>query len=143
MAARRRRRRSIDLAARRRRRRGIDLAAGRRRWRSATIGAVRDGTPGEREVGGSGVGRKDGGSDCESSGGYDGDPAEFQHHDTSPVIHFLGGEPALAVCQLKRQRRHELEFPSGYLAISRDMVNLFRSQERFTDWSALRLKRIK
>jgi hypothetical protein len=111
LAAGRRRRGSIDLAARRRRRRSVDLAAGRRRRRSATTGVVRDGTIGNCEVGGSGVGRNNGGSDCESRSGHDGDPAEFQHHDTSPVILF-GGEPALVVCQLRRQRRHKLEFPS-------------------------------
>jgi len=85
-------RRSIDLAAGRRRRRSIDLAAGRRRRRrrrSAATGAIRDGTMGEWEVSGSGVGRNHSGSDRESSGGYDSDPAEFQHHDTSPVIHFV------------------------------------------------------
>jgi hypothetical protein len=57
---------------------------------------MRDGTaaPGDEEVSRSGVGRNGGGSDCESSGGYDGDPAEFQHQDTSPVI-FLAVNPHL------------------------------------------------
>jgi len=80
--ARRRRRRSIDLATRRRsnlaarRRRSIDLAT-RRRWRRS----IRDGTrgndrsTGDGEVGCFGLGRNGGGGECERCRGHDGYPA--------------------------------------------------------------------
>jgi hypothetical protein len=81
--ARRRRRRSIDLATRRRsnlaarrRRRNIDLAA-RRRWRRS----IRDGTRGndrstrDGEVGCFGLGRNGGGSEREGRREHDGYPA--------------------------------------------------------------------
>jgi hypothetical protein len=41
-----------------------------------------------------GFGGNNGSSKCKNSGGHDGDPADFQHHDTFPVVLF-GGEPAL------------------------------------------------
>jgi len=82
-AARRRRRRSIDLATRRRsnlaarrRRRSIDLAT-RRRWRRSIRDRTRgkDRSRGDGEVGCFGLGRNGGGSECEGRRGHDGYPA--------------------------------------------------------------------
>jgi hypothetical protein len=81
--ARRRRRRSIDLATRRRsnlaarrRRRSIDLAT-RRRWRRSICDGTRGNEPstGDGEVGCFGLGRNGGGSECERCRGHDGYPA--------------------------------------------------------------------
>jgi hypothetical protein len=89
------RRRNIDSAARRRgRRRNIAAAAGP----IIAAAPVPDGTiatiaTGEEAIG---LGRNGGGNECESCRGHDGDPAEFQHHDTSPVIYF-GGKSALGL----------------------------------------------
>ena len=71
--ARRRRRRSIDLATRRR---SIDLAT-RRRWRRSIRDGTRGNEPstGDGEVGCFGLGRNGGGSECERCRGHDGYPA--------------------------------------------------------------------
>jgi hypothetical protein len=81
------RRRNIDSAAGRRRRRKIDLAAAAAP--EITAATIRDRTiaTGE-EAKCFGLGRNGGGSECESCCGHDSYPAEFQHHDTSPVIYF-------------------------------------------------------
>jgi len=80
------RRRNIDSAAGRRWRRNVDLAAAAPPIAAASI-PVPDGTiaTGE-EATCFGPGRNGGGSECESCRGRDGYPAEFEHHDTSPVI---------------------------------------------------------
>jgi hypothetical protein len=86
------RRRSIDPAAGWRRRRDIDLAAA-----TCVVAAAPISVSGTIATGivaiCLGAGRNGGGSECENCRGYDGYPAEFQHHETSPVI--FGGEPAL------------------------------------------------
>jgi hypothetical protein len=89
-------RRSIDAAAGRRRRRDIDLAAAAT---APVIAAapisVSGGTIATAVVAICfGAGRNDGGSECENCRGHDGYPAEFQHHETSPVI-FLAASPHL------------------------------------------------
>jgi hypothetical protein len=83
---------TIDTARRRRRR---SIAAGRRNIDLAAAAApviaaapIPDGTiaTGE-EAKCFGLGRNGGSSECESRRGHDSYPAEFQHHDTSPVIY--------------------------------------------------------
>jgi hypothetical protein len=97
------RRRNIDSATGRRRRRNIDLAAAAPIITAApviaaapviTAAPIRDRTIATgKEAKCFGLGRNGGGSECESCRGHNSYPAEFQHHDTSPVIIF-GGEPA-------------------------------------------------
>jgi hypothetical protein len=86
---------TIDTARRRRRRRRRSIAAGRRNIDLAAAAApviaaapIPDGTiaTGE-EAKCFGLGRNGGSSECESRRGHDSYPAEFQHHDTSPVIY--------------------------------------------------------
>ena len=117
------RRRSVDLAARRRWR-SVDLAARRRRRRSIDLAAaapVGDGSTGDdwstgnRKVRCFGLGGNSGGSEREDRRGHDGYPAQFQHHDASPLVVCLPTE---------RQTWHEPGFPDRHNAISRDMVNL-------------------
>jgi hypothetical protein len=84
------RRWSIDSAAGRRRRRSINLAAAA----APVIAAapVRDGTVASGEEAKCfGLGRNGGGNECEGCRGHHGYPAEFQHHDTSPVIYLAVG----------------------------------------------------
>jgi hypothetical protein len=87
---------TVDTARRRstagrRRRRSIDLAAAT----APVIAAapIPDGTIAEATKC-FGLGRNGGGSECESCRGHDGYPAEFEHHDTSPVI-YLAVSPHL------------------------------------------------
>jgi hypothetical protein len=77
--------RTIDSAAGRRRRWSIDLAAAA----AAVIAAasIPDGTIATGVVDKCfGPRRNGGGSECESCCRHESYPAEFQHHDTSPVI---------------------------------------------------------
>jgi hypothetical protein len=82
--------RSIDPAARwRRRRRDIGLAAAAALARviAAAPISVPDAVIATAVVAICfGPGRNSGGSECENCRGHDGYPAEFQHHETSPVI---------------------------------------------------------
>jgi hypothetical protein len=83
-------RRSIDPAAGRRRRRDIGLAtaAAPAPVIAAAPVSVPNGAIATAVVAICfGPGRNGGGSECENCRGHDGYPAEFQHHDTSPVIY--------------------------------------------------------
>jgi hypothetical protein len=88
-------RRSIDPTAGRRRRRDIDLAAAATAPVIAAAPISVSGTIATAVVPICfGPGRNGGGSECENRRGHDGYPAEFQHHETSPVI-FLAASPHL------------------------------------------------
>jgi hypothetical protein len=124
---------TVDTARRRntagrRRRRNIDLATAAAAAPVIAADPIRDGTiaTGE-EAKCFGLGRNDGGSECESCRGHDNDPAEFQHHDTSPVI-YLAVSPHLD-CSLPTETSNKAQAGISE-RLSRDISRYGKFEDR-------------